>query len=228
MNNFVVDGGVLYRKLLNGTHRRVTAINSGRLVVVHEGARLLATDIAWICHHLVPCPHPTVTVDCNPHNMDIDNVMAVRRRRLVFRPVMSKYGFKHNLNKMHFSTREAAFADWVPKAREQYVADRDWLLASEDYKGVKQQIADAVAASQPRLLARQRKFTPPKRYLKRPPMPDVPEGMECHWYKDQWVVIPKAVHCSDDWMVRAEACLKNPQARFRYDPVLERTVTVDA
>lgn len=223
LNSFSVADGVLYRRHLNGTMSRVSVVHSGRLAVTFQGQRLDGTAIAWLCHHLFPCPYLTVAVDGNPHNMSLDNVMPVRRRRIVFRPATTKHGYRHSLSQICFPTVDKARLDWVHRARAYYMDDRMFLLSQSSVQAQRQQIIDAVGASDADAPMR-RKFKPAKKHVARPPMPPVPEGMECHWYNDAWIVIPMAVHCSDDWMVRAEACLKNPQARFVFDPVSQRTV----
>lgn len=220
LHAFTVSDGALYRRNADGTVRRILLEQGGRLIAMLDGKRLNGPEVAWICHHGFPSPYPVVTLDTDPHNMYEENLMPARVKRLVFRPTVTAHGVKHPLSKQFFPVFSVCKEDWVARARQFYEPDRQMLLAAKAELG-KQILQQAMASQKPAKPFRLR-----KPHVPRPQRPDCPEGFEVHWYKGQWVTIPVPVHVSDDWMVRAEACLANPGARFRFDATLQRTVQV--
>ena len=49
--HFTVRGGTLYKRLADGTLRRMNTVREGRLLAVVAGTIYYGPDIAWIVHH---------------------------------------------------------------------------------------------------------------------------------------------------------------------------------
>lgn len=219
-NNYTIVDGVLYRRLQGGLKRRVTTVHAGRLVTMLDGRKHYGPDIAWVCHHMFVCPFPVVAVDGNPHNLSVDNVMAVRHKRLNFRVTAVGQGVRHPLSKVVFRDRDAAFKDWVIRAREYYMRDQHAVMMLAPPESARAEMMTAVRERERQEMAR----GPRAPSLVKTPKPQREIGRDWVWHAGRWVSCPKPVHVSDDAQVRAAACLVNPDARFRYDPTLDRTV----
>lgn len=151
LNNFRIIDGVLHRWYPSGKIKPVITVVTGRVAASLDGRRYFGPDIAWICHHLFACPVPVVTVDMNPHNLSAENVLPVKGERLVFRSTKNRQGqFRHPLDPGTFySSRELAFAAWLPLARAHYNQDMDYIRSL----GPDQWVLDQVRSAQQKAYA---------------------------------------------------------------------------
>ena len=217
LKHFTVSDGRLYRRLSTGHVRPVRVVERGRLVSMLNGVKLCGPEVAYACLHRVVPMFPIVQIDSDPFNMAETNLSPARTRRLRFRCVSVAGGFRHPRSHEVFKTEELAHIDWVNAARLFYQADKAYVRALEDQNQViKPEALERVAVRRVRLSAATDKPLKPKAVA----------GRSWHWWKGAWLSLPEAVHSSDDWMVRAAVVTEHPSARFVYDPVQQRTLSV--
>jgi hypothetical protein len=221
LDHFCLDDGQLYRKRLDGTVRPVRLVERGRVVSMLNGRRVFGPEIAWCIYYGVAPLYPVVHLSENPHKLGEIHLVCARLKRLRYALVESSTGFTHPLSQLPFATAQQCRSDWESRARRYYAADMPFIMAQQDE-------AKALSAGSERP-PRGRKPPKPRKPVSaasKPPKerPEPVQGRQWKWYKDAWISLPDAVHPSDDWMVRAEAVLRNPEATFYYDTVLQRTL----
>lgn len=216
LHNFAVVDDRLVRKLATGHARSVTLVERGRLVSMLAGVKYYGPEVAYACIHRVVPMFPVVQVDGDPLNMAESNLMPCRLRRLRFRLVEVPGGYRHPLARVVFRLAQLCHKDWVRLARLHYLADLAYVRQLESVQGV----AEAVPV---RPVVARRDYAPSVHAAGRP---EGVAGRTWHWWCGKWVSLPEACHSSDDWMVRAEVVAKYPGARFVYDSVAQRTISV--
>ncbi len=218
LTNFCVVGGKLYRCLAGGHVRPVQLVDRGRLLSVIGTSKFFGPDVAYMVHHRVVPMYPIVQLDGDPHNVAEENLMPVRLTRLRYRLTKTAGGWKQPLDAVPYNTEEEARAAWLILARHYYLKDKSRVrLLEDEMAGVKPEVPKYVPVA-PRK-------TYPKGEVRLVP-PNAVAGRKWHWWGGSWLSLPEAVHCSDDWQVRAEAYEANPDVRFVYDPLSDRTLRV--
>ena len=220
LEHFCLENGQLYRKRLDGTVRAVRLVERGRVVSMLNGRKYFGPDIAWCFYYGVAPMYPVVHLSADPHSLGKEHLACARLNRLRYACVESSSGFKHPLSQLPFMSAFSCRADWEMRARSHYAKDMAFILAKQDE-------AKALAMASGQLETYQRPVKVRRAPVSTKPRSDRPEpvqGRQWKWYKDAWISLPDAVHPSDDWMVRAEAVLRNPEATFYYDTLLQRTL----
>lgn len=217
LKHFAVEDGRLVRKLATGHLRPVRLVDRGRLSSMLDGVRYYGPEVAYACIHRVVPLYPIVQVDGDAFNMSENNLMPARLGRLRYRSIETPGGFRHPLSRGTFVNERLCHYDWVQLARRQYMRDFAYVRQLEDeMQGRKPEVPETVVV--PRRVAAAIKS--------RGDRPEAVAGRSWHWWGDSWLSLPEAVHCSDDWMVRAAVVSQHPGARFVYDEVAQRTVSI--
>lgn len=218
LKHFAVEDDRLVRKLATGHCRPVRLIDRGRLASMLGGVRYFGPEIAYACIYCVVPMFPIVQVDGDPFNMAENNLMPVRLERFRFRLIATTGGFRHPLTRSLFRTEAECHSDWVTLARQRYQRDKPCVRQMEDEAQGRKPVLPRIQPVVPRRVS-----AAVKRAVDRP---EAVEGRSWHWWEGAWLSLPEAVHCSDDWMVRARVVAEHPSAVFIYDPIAQRTVPV--
>lgn len=218
LKHFAVEDDRLVRKLATGHCRPVTLIDRGRLASMLGGVRYFGPEVAYACIYRVVPMFPIVQVDGDPFNMAENNLMPARLQRLRYREIAVTGGFRHPLSRSPFRTTQECYKDWVMLARQSYQRDKPHVRQLEDEAQGRKPVVPRIEVTAPRRVA-----APVKR---REDKPEAVEGRSWRWWEGSWLSLPMPVHCSDDWMVRAAVVAEHPEARFVYDPVAQRTMSV--
>ncbi len=211
--HFVVQNGLLYRRLKGGAFRRINTVRDGRLQALHEGQVLYGPDLAWVLYYGTPPMFPVFTLDGDPLNLSQENVVAGRIRRLRFRFKDGRNGFTHSLSpRVPFRTLIECKDDWIAQARRYYAADHATVRQLEDDLMRERPVQRYEPAARP-------VRGPGREATGRPKPPQWVAGMRHYWIGEQWVRVPDACHVADDYRVRCLLCLRGA-VRFAYDEAL--------
>lgn len=209
--HYLLVGPTLYKRLASGSRRPVRSVVHGRLVTTLQGELLYGSEIAWALINGMKPMFPVINVDEDPFNMSDDNLACCRIKRLRFRLRSAPDGYSHALNpSARFDSEGLCFADWVGFAKRWYAADLANVLRLTMYT---HEVTPAVEYVRPKKAAT---YAGAKKGV-RPPAPQYVAGMKHYWFKGQWVQVPEACHCSDDWQVRCDKWLRGART-FAFNP----------
>lgn len=219
LKNFAVVDERLVRKLADGRTRPVTLVDRGRLVSILGGVRYYGPEVAYACIYRAVPMFPIAQVDGDAFNMSEDNLMPARLKKLRYRAVLLSGGYQHPLRRMVFPDEGTCHRDWVRLARSRYQEDKPYVRQLEDTaRGALPKVPEQAL----------RPYARKVRSATREGRPEAVEGRVWHFWRGKWLSLPEPVHESDDWMVRAAVVEVSPEARFIYDPLVQRTVSVVA
>jgi hypothetical protein len=211
--HFVISNDMLYRLRADGTVTPVKTVAGGRLFAKVHGCLYKGPEIAWVLIYGTSPMFPISLLSLDPTDMREENLVPIRGRRLRFRAVESGRGFRHAHSDLFFLTREACYADWVSYARRHYSPDILFAVQQERLRD-----RDRV----PPVYIRPKKAPTHTGRTRedKPPRPQPIEGRLWYWYANQWVSVPPACHCSDDYIKRCEWTLKGATS-FQFNAVTE-------
>lgn len=220
--HFVIKNGNLYKRLKDGTARRISTLKQGRLKTVLYGEDYFGVDLAWTLYYGTVPAFPVFVLDGDPFNLAQENLVAARIKRLRFRYKAVRGGFRHSLSKhVVFNSLDRCHADWIEQARRYYSADFANIRAWEDEYLQDQNPADYVRPVRPSTAAGRVSAG------ERPTPPQFRAGFKHYWHADQWVVVPEACHPADDYMERCRKTLAGAVS-FKFNEGTEMVEGFDA
>lgn len=226
----------IYRRRADGSCKRLSAVNSGRLVAVFDHERIDGADIAWCLRYGNWPKFPLVILDGDPFNLQIENLFPARLKKLRYVQYEDGGKFTHPLSKVVFRNARDCRIDWIEKARDHYTKDLGYVLQLEADERELRKKANAPTPGRLDWEARQRASAAARTArlrkgaetaVPRTKRPPVVPGMVWHYYKKSWISVPPAVHVSDDVRNRCAAWLKGA-VRAEYQPEYDETWYFDA
>lgn len=218
IKRYALQDGRLMRKLSGGLVRPVDSWQKGRLVVQLRGRRTFAAEIAWILQHGAECPYPILILDGDECNLAADNLLAIKgavpRMRLTPVRVHQSRGVTHPLSEVVFLSNEAARLDWQQQVQRQFAQGHAEALLLCEQRVAARPVVEVLPVAAPP--------GPKRKYERRPPCP---EGWVLVRYKGEWLAVPRAVHPSDDVVLRCQQVLKGVK-RFYFDKEKQMTLPV--
>lgn len=208
MCNLKLISGILYKKSIDKTLRKVLSIENGNLRVIIDGKKRFGPEIAWNLHYGYWPDFHVILRDDNHLNLSIDNLIPVKNlKRCVIRVFSGK--FMHNLCfNQSFETENLCRQHWRICALEYYDSQSSNITVELRVS----EVFDVDLPEKPEKVPQTKK-------------PCKVQGKTWHWYKSQWLCIPKAVHVSDDFMRRCDAVLTG-KAGFYFDESKEITLSM--
>lgn len=207
---FLINEGRLFRKLANGGIKEITTLDRDRLLVQFAGELYRALDIAWVLHHGYFPRREIISLDGDPQNMHVTNVVPVRTRRHRFYALSVLGGFTHKLSKSKFPTEAACAEDWRLCVNHMYRSELNIVLTedAEDLAILKALIGRPKPAN----------FPPTAKPRLRRAIKGSRPSLDHVWHKatQQWVKVPPACCVADDIQVRAGYVLQG-FSEFAYD-----------
>jgi hypothetical protein len=206
--HFVLEGSRLYRKLASGAAVPIRSMDGNYAVTLFNNQRLRGVDIAWCLIHGNWPEFPIVQIGQDPLDFSVRNLFAARLRRYRYAEKQRGALFYHPLSKIGHATSKACRAHWEMLVVEYYSKDSPYVAKVEAYNREMREkyLRETAPLRQPDL-----------RPEVKPSRPPAKPGREWHWYKNEWIDIPVAIHVADDHRLRIEATLAGC-TEFRFDP----------
>lgn len=218
---YQIIGSDLYRKLANGGLFKVQTHDRSRLVTTFAGEVYRALDIAWVLHQGYWTKRKVISLNGDPFDMSLQNVVAVRNK--VYRCYIIQHlkHFTHGLSKNTFATNAEAYADWSSTVQHIYRTEMPIILREEAWEReivASNKLHRARPADFPaHCLSEQEKFArSPKNRPARPSKKHV-------WSGKDWVIVPKPINVADDYKVRAARIMEGYSV-FEYDASIQQVV----
>lgn len=224
MSHFHLADGRLYR-LYDSGEKEITTYAKGRLVHTFAGQPCYAAEIAWALIYSVLPKYPVLVIDGDETNLTAENLAPVVSKHWRFRLTKRKLdhgvAYKHPLSETLHSTVDLAHADWVSCVRREVAEDKERVLQGQSQELMDRGLPVPVYRKPPPV--RREKPLPKLRRDGRPRKPVAGAGSVAVWWDGAWLIVPEAVHPSDDLHVRCAAVLAGATG-FVFDA--EKQITV--
>lgn len=210
IRDFVFVGGMLYRKMQDGTLHHLKTVDRGQLVVMYKRQRILGIDITWCLHYGNWPKFPLHHLSQDPFDLRIETIYPARVKKLRYRVTRGLDGlYRHSMSHTGHETPDECWRNWAVHARSHYLEDLPYVVEVERREREMRRNSEP-AGTVPELVHSADKLREKSRVkgVLRPPKPEAPEGMRAYWYKNMWVVAPVAAHVADDYRARCQAALE--------------------
>lgn len=226
MSHFHLADGRLYR-LYDSGEKEITSYSKGRLVHTFDGQPCYAAEIAWALIYKVLPKYPVLVIDGDETNLTAENLAPVISKHWRFR--LTKFqldagkAYKHPLSPQLFSSPELARVNWNACVRLAVAADKERVLLEQGQELAER--GEPVPVERKEVRAKREPAVSKLRRDGRPRKPAAGPGQVAVWWQDAWLIVPEAVHPSDDLHVRCAAVLAGATG-FVFDAEKQMTVAL--